>query len=214
MSKKIIAIFFSFIFLLSCSHKNVKVKQEVPIKKPARVYIPPFKYFKNPNNLSNLSFSVDKNIIKYSYKNELMDLIVKDLAEKFCLKIKNYRKDYKPVSIEQVENVFELPVNKVPLNQIIKRFNIDYIIQGYIIKFIEREGNSFSVRVPAEVYFVITIIDPKSHQVVWKESYHEKQESLSSNLLYFYKFFKRKGKWLTALELTESAFNKLVKDLP
>ena len=212
--KKFLILCCIFLLLCSCSHKNVKKKNEVSIKKPARVYIPPFRYLKTSKNFTNLNIKIEKNTIKYSYNYELLDLIVRDLAQKFYIKLKNTRKDYKPVSIDDVENVFEAPANKIPLNQIVQRFKIDYIINGYIIKFVEREGNSFSVKVPAEVYFIITMTNPNTGDIIWYTQYHEKQESLSSNLLYFYKFFKRKGKWVSVLELTESAFNKIISELP
>ena len=212
--KKFLIIICSILFLFSCSHKNVKKENEISIKKPVKVYIPPFKYLKSSKNFVNLNIKIEKNKIKYSYNYELLDLIVRDLSQKFYIKLKNLRKDYKPVSIDDVENVFQTPVNKIPLDKIVQRFNIDYVINGYIIKFVEREGNSFSVKVPAEVYFIITMTNPKTGEVVWFTQYHEKQESLSSNLLYFYKFFKRKGKWVSVLELTESAFYKIISELP
>ncbi len=210
---KKIFIVLSIVFLFACSHKNVK-KSEVNVKKPTKVYVAPFKYLKSSMKFSNLDIKIEKNMIKYSYNNELLDLIVRDLAQKFYIKLKNLRKDYKPVSIDDVENVFQVPVNKVSYEDIAERFNVDYIIQGYVIKFIERQGNSFSVNVPAEVQFIIIMKDIRTNKVLWYKQYHEKQESLSSNLLYFYKFFKRKGKWVSVLELTESAFNKIILELP
>ncbi len=213
-SKKLLLIFFILIFVASCSHKNVKKENQNPeIKKPAKVYIPPFKYYRE-NGYSNWDIKVKKENISYSYDQESMILIARDLADKFYLKLKNMRKDYKPYSYEDVENVFETNAENVPLKKIKRRFNVKYIIQGYILKFVEREGNSFSVKRPAEVDFVIVMKDIDSGEIVWQAEYHEKQEPLSSNLLYFYKFLKRKGKWLSALELTENVFNKLVMSLP
>ncbi len=210
---KKIFIILIIVFLFSCSHKNIK-KNEVQVKKPTRVYVAPFKYLKSPIEFSNLDIKIEKNMIKYSYNNQLLDLIVRDLAQKFYIKLKNLRKDYRPVSIDDVENVFQVPVNKVSKKDIAERFNVDYIIQGYIIKFVERQGNSFSVKVPAEVHFIIIMKDIRTNKVLWYKQYHEKQESLSSNLLYFYKFFKRKGKWVSVMELTEAAFNKIILELP
>ncbi len=213
MKTKILLLGLTILLILSCSHKNVKNSQSPIIQKPAKVYIPPFKYVAN-KNLQNFEIKIEMKKVKYSYNNELMDLIVRDLSEKFYLKIKNLRKDYKPYSFEDVENVFEEPCWEVPLKKIKRRFEIKYLIQGYIIKFIERQGNSFSVKTPAEVDFIITLKDLSTGKIIWQKEYHEKQETLSSNLLYFYKFLKRKGKWLSALELSESAFTKLVKELP
>jgi len=212
--KKILWIFFILIFMISCSHKNVKkVNQNSEIKKPARVYIPPFKFYQEYGT-TNWDIKVKKENIAYSYKQESMILIARDLADKFYLKLKNLRKDYRAYSYEDVENVFETKAENVSLKEIKRRFNVKYVIQGYILKFVEREGNSFSVKRPAEVDFVIVMKDIDSGDIVWEREFHEKQEPLSSNLLYFYKFLKRKGKWLSALELTENAFNKLVLSLP
>ncbi len=211
--KKIFFFILLLFFLFSCSHKNVK-ENKVQVKKPTRVYIPSFQYLKLPKKFDNLDIKIEKDQIKYSYNYELLDLIVRDLAQKLYLKIKNTRKDYKPVSIDNVENVFETPAEKVDIKEIIRRFDVDYILKGYIVKFIEREGNSFSVKVPAEVHLIITLVDAKTGKLIWWTQYHEKQESLSSNLLYFYKFFKRKGKWVSVMELTEAGFEKIVLELP
>jgi hypothetical protein len=113
-----------------------------------------------------------------------------------------------------VESAFNMPIDRIPLFEIVKRFKIDYVIDGFVYKFIEREGSEFSVKKPATVHFVISVRDAMNNDAIWQKEYFEEQQELSKNLLNILNFFKRKAKWLTALELAESEIDKIVRELP
>jgi hypothetical protein len=53
-----------------------------------------------------------------------------------------------------------------------------------------------------------------NNDAIWQKEYFEEQQELSKNLLNILNFFKRKAKWLTALELAESEIDKIVRELP
>ena len=205
-------IFISILFF-SCSHKNnVKKVDQVPIKKPARIFIPPF--VKVTQNIEKkFKCNIENKKIVCNYSDEQFKLIGRQLASKFYFALGN-RDNYRAVSIDNVENAFQKSIDQININKISEKFKIDYIIEGFVYKFIERKGSEYSVEEPATIHFVIAIRNAITGEIIWQKEYYERQQELSKNLLNILNFFKRKGKWLTALELFENAIVKIVNELP
>ncbi len=214
MKFKQIFSFILFLFLITaCSHKqNIKTNDFI-IQKPARVIVLPFVKVTDQIQKRIKCKSPDK-LVVCSYKSDQFKLIGRQLATKFYFALLDKRKDYEPVEIDDVENAFQKNISQININDIVKRFNINYIIEGYVYKFIERKGSEYSVEEPATVHFVVVIRNAITGEVVWQKDYYEKQKALSKNLLNVFNFFKRKGRWLTALELAEHGINKIVNELP
>lgn len=215
MSKRIFFLFLIFLFFIfsSCAHKkDVKKISQITIEKPAKVFIPPFLKV-NENIKRNFKCQVKDKSIVCNYTDEQFKLIGRQLATKFYFALQK-REDYKPVSIDTVENVFQKNIDEISINKIVERFKIHYIIEGFVYKFIERKGSDYSVEEPATIHFVIALRNAVTGEIVWQKEYYEKQQELSKNLLNIFNFFKRKGKWLTALELAEQSIYKVVDELP
>jgi hypothetical protein len=212
---KIFLFISMLLFFFSCSHKkDIKTSSpEYQIKKPAKVLILPFKKITQANERKLTCNVINKKVV-CSYSDEQFKLIGRKLADDFYYALKEKREDYKPISIDTVENAFNRPFKFIKLQDIVRRFNIDYLIEGYIYKFIEREGSAYSVKRPATVHFVVGIRDAITGEVVWQKEYYEEQKDLSQNILNIVNFFKRKAKWLTALELAEYELNKIVSEMP
>ncbi len=211
--KKILSIIFILFLMTSCFHKNNIKKNDFIIKKPAKVIVMPFVKVNSDIQDKIRCKSPDK-LIVCSYKDEQFKLIGRQLATKFYFALRDKRKDYNPVEIDDVENAFQQSISQINVNSIVSRFKIDYIIEGYVYKFIERKGSEFSVQEPATVHFVVVIRNAITGEIIWQKEYYEKQKELSKNLLNVFSFFKRKGRWLTALELAEHGINKIVNELP
>ena len=204
---------FILIFSLSCSHKKDIKRENSLIRKPAKVIILPFKKI-NSSLEKHLKCDISNKKVVCSYSESQFKQIGRQLATDFYYSLKDNRKDYEPVMLDTVERAFNKPISMIPTYEIVKRFKIDYIIEGFVYKFIEREGSDFSVKRPATVHFVISIRDSQNGDAVWQKEYYEEQQDLSKNLLNILNFFKRKAKWLTALELSEMEIDKIVKELP
>ena len=206
-------LIFSFLLFLSCAHKkDVKKVSQITIEKPAKVFIPPFTKVTERIKKNFKCEIADKSIV-CNYSDEQFKLIGRQLATKFYFALQK-RDDYKPVSIDSVENVFQKSIDKISINEIVEKFKIHYIIEGFVYKFIERKGSDYSVEEPATIHFVIALRNAITGEIVWQKEYYEKQQELSKNLLNIFNFFKRKGKWLTALELAEQSIYKIVDELP
>jgi TolB-like protein len=212
-ARKIFSLIFVLFLLVSCSHKKDIKKTEFIIKKPAKVVVMPFVKVTDELQSRIKCKSPDK-LVVCSYKTEQFRLIGRKLATKFYFALEDKRKDYEPVDLDDVENAFQKDIVQINVNEIADRFKVDYIIEGYVYKFIERKGSEYSVEEPAMVHFVVVIRNAITGEVVWQKDYYEKQKELSKNLLNVFNFFKRKGRWLTALELAEHGINKIVNELP
>lgn len=79
--------------------------------------------------------------------------------------------------------------------------NADSYLTGYLSYFRERKGSELGVEEPASVIFTMQLVDVKSNSTVWTYRFDETQLPLLSDVTKLSKFFKRKGKWITAEEL-------------
>jgi hypothetical protein len=95
-----------------------------------------------------------------------------------------------------------------------RSFKADLIITGYIYRFKERRGKSYSIHTPASVAFDITLLDVSDGRVLWTGHVDETQQALSENLLQIGKFIQRKGAWVTAEEMASSGFDHILKTFP
>ncbi len=89
----------------------------------------------------------------------------------------------------------------------------EFLIIPQIISFRERDGSAMGVEKPAKVNMSIFLMDVKHGGIVKFFHFEEEQKSLFNNILETPKFFKRKGRWLTALELTEEGIHQAVPEL-
>lgn len=98
--------------------------------------------------------------------------------------------------------------------QIGKILKTQTVLFGSVTTFIEREGSALGVRKPASVGFTVQLIHTDDGHLLWKASYHETQKSLMEDITAFRLFFKRKGRWLTAAELSEDGVEQLLAASP
>lgn len=89
----------------------------------------------------------------------------------------------------------------------------DLILTGFITNYAERVGSDLGVEFPASISFLTRLYDSRSGELLWQYFYTEEQSPLFENLAEVGKFFKRKGKWVTAWELSEEGINVVVKRL-
>lgn len=89
----------------------------------------------------------------------------------------------------------------------------DLILTGFISNYSQRVGSDLGVESPASISFLTRLYDSRSGELLWQYFYTEEQSPLFENLAEVGKFFKRKGKWVTAWELSEEGINVVVKRL-
>jgi hypothetical protein len=88
------------------------------------------------------------------------------------------------------------------------------VVIGYVYRFRERKGVSYTVEQPASVAFEIHLLRVSDGKLVWRGSFDKTQSSLMENLLQFASFFRGKGKWVTAKELTGEGVEQVLKTFP
>lgn len=94
-----------------------------------------------------------------------------------------------------------------------KNLNSDSVLIGKISTFMEREGGELGTSAPASVAFGVQLIDPRTGERFWEAYYAETQETLLQNVTKIGKFFKRKGRWVTANQLAKEGVIEVVDDL-
>jgi hypothetical protein len=88
------------------------------------------------------------------------------------------------------------------------------VVAGYVYRYRERKGVSYTVEQPASVAFEIHLLRVSDGALVWRGSFDKTQSSLMENLLQFASFFRGKGKWVTAEELTGEGVEQVLKTFP
>jgi hypothetical protein len=105
-----------------------------------------------------------------------------------------------------------------PLRQVLRdvgtELGAEGIVAGYVYRFRERKGVSYAVEQPASVAFDIHLLRVSDGVIVWRGTFDKEQSSLMEDLFQFASFFRGKGKWLTAEELTGEGIEQLLNTFP
>ncbi len=105
-----------------------------------------------------------------------------------------------------------------PLRQVLRQagseLGTEGVVAGYVYRFRERKGVSYTVEQPASVAFEIHLLRVSDGALVWRGTFDKEQSSLMEDLLQFASFFRGKGKWLTAEELAGEGVEQLLNTFP
>lgn len=141
----------------------------------------------------------------------------KILQEIFTDKLRDL-KDAEIIPSERSAGVYQrISTNslKQPLLKIVQRtgseLRADVIAVGYIYRYKERVGYAYSAEHPASVAFEIHLISVKDGSTLWRGIYDKTQKSLMEDVFQASSFFKGRGKWLTARELTKLGVDEVFK---
>jgi hypothetical protein len=110
---------------------------------------------------------------------------------------------------------FGLKANHVPrLQALARQEGADSIMVGYLYAFRDRSGGDYGVERPAHVAFELVMLQSGTGRVLWQRSFEETQKTLSEDLLQIKQFLKRKGKWVSAQEMAQSALEEILQSVP
>jgi len=90
----------------------------------------------------------------------------------------------------------------------------DAVLLGYLFRFRERIGKSYSVESPASVSFSLFLVRRDNGRLIWRSHFEETQQSLFENLLTMGAFFRRKARWITARELAAEGLEDMLSTFP
>jgi hypothetical protein len=105
------------------------------------------------------------------------------------------------------------PLRRV-LRDVGSELGAEGVVVGYVYRFRERKGVSYAVEQPASVAFDIHLLRVSDGMIVWRGTFDKEQSSLMEDLFQFASFFRGKGKWLTAEELTGEGIEQLLTAFP
>jgi hypothetical protein len=136
----------------------------------------------------------------------------------------NKLREFKEVQIipqERVQNVYKRISSeslKKPLLDVLKKvgheLKADVLALGYIYRYTERVGYDYSVERPASVAFEIYMVNPSDSSIIWRGVFDKTQKSLMEDMFQVSSFFKGRGKWLTADELSKQGMDEIFTTFP
>lgn len=94
-----------------------------------------------------------------------------------------------------------------------KEVGADGVIFGRVVRFKKRVGTDFGASEPASVSFELGLVAVSSGDVVWKGSFDQTQEPLTSNLFNWWMFWRAGPRWFSAAELAGLGVDRLFEDM-
>lgn len=131
------------------------------------------------------------------------------------------RSDIKLISMEDVARAIkgiidaegELPQKSLAA-KVGKELKADGVIIGRVDMFQERIGGPLGISRPASVGFEVELLSVQDGQLLWKSIFYETQAALSEDVGSLPLFIRRRGKWITAEELSRYGVEEVVKGFP
>jgi hypothetical protein len=139
----------------------------------------------------------------------------------FLAQLDKKRPNFSVIAGERVAGVYRrISTDSLttPLRQVLRdvgsELGAEGVVAGYVYRFRERKGVSYAVEQPASVAFEIHLLRVSDGALVWRGTFDKEQSSLMEDLLQFASFYRGKGKWLTAEELTGEGIEQLLNTFP
>lgn len=90
----------------------------------------------------------------------------------------------------------------------------DAVLVGFLYRYTERVGSSYSADAPASAAFDLHLIRVADGRELWGGQFNETQRSLSEDLLQIRTFIRRKASWITVDEMAVFGLEELLETLP
>jgi len=130
-------------------------------------------------------------------------------------------KNIEIISAEKSEGVFkrtETESLKSNLLNVCKKsgreLEADYVVVGFVFRYVERIGYDYSAEKPASVGFDVHVLPIKDGGSLWHGVFDKTQKSLMEDAFQISSFFKGGGKWLTVRQLTRQGMEEVLKKIP
>jgi len=143
------------------------------------------------------------------------------VVEDVFLKTLGKRGEFDIVPPESVQGVYKrvsAASLKAPLKDSLIRSGresgADAVMYGYVYRFRERKGYGYGTDQAASVAFALHLISVRDGSILWKGTFDKTQMSLMENVLQIFSFYKERGRWVTARELTEEGVAEIIKTFP
>lgn len=145
----------------------------------------------------------------------------KVLETLFLAQLEKNKPKFSLIAGERVAGIFRrvsADSLKTPLRQVLRdvgsELGAEGVVAGYLYRFRERKGVAYAVEQPASVAFEIHLLRVSDGALVWKGIFDKTQSSLMEDLFQFSSFYRGKGRWVTAEELTDEGLEQVLKTFP
>jgi hypothetical protein len=110
----------------------------------------------------------------------------------------------------------EIPGEKpeVFVQRLVLQVKSDSVLMGWVFRYRARTGGPWGVQEPASVAFVALLLNGRDGRLLWRGQFDETQRALSEDVLDFFSFARRGGRWVTAKELASDGVNQLLLTFP
>jgi len=115
---------------------------------------------------------------------------------------------------KRVESTFKERGKREVAVEVGKMLEVDAVLIGEVLRYIDRNGTNLSADRPASVAFVSQLINSKDGAILWQAKFDETQAPLNENLLNWRRFLKAKGTWLTSDELARLGVQETLMTFP
>ena len=95
-----------------------------------------------------------------------------------------------------------------------RELGADVVAAGFVYRWRERVGYSYSAKTPASVSFEIHLISVRDESILWRGVFDRTQKSLMEDLFQVSSFFKGGAKWVTARELARLGVEEIFDTFP
>jgi len=107
---------------------------------------------------------------------------------------------------------------KLPLKELLiksgRELGADAVLYGYVFRFRERKGFAYGTDKAASVAFAMHLINVRDGSLLWKGIFDKTQTTLMEDIFQILSFYKERGRWVTARELTEEGVSEILKTFP
>jgi len=217
----LLIVFSSLLFILSGCAQNNLLTETYPKKEPVkinRIAVFPIQRVDPDQAVDNaLRCEVCGAIINLGSVEAEAEKVVEEV---FLQDIQKTGK-YEIVPPERVQGVFQrisAGSMKSSLKELLvksgRELGADAILYGQVYRFRERKGYAYGTDQTAAVAFTLHLIDVRDGSLLWKGRFDKTQTSLMENIFQVFTFYKERGRWLTARELTDEGVSEMLTTFP
>lgn len=193
-----LSLFLLFIFtffILSCAERSYLANYTRSGINLKRIAVIPFESTKTDVDL-------------FANSEYFNDFLQSKLSENIVVDSQPAIESYKKIKSINPDNSYNETAVKVA-----QAVDADAFIYGFLRFYKEREGSDLGVRSPAVVNFVVYLVELDTNLTLWTYEFDESQLPLLSDVSQIKKFFKRKGKWITADQLFKEGLQQTAAEL-
>lgn len=204
--------FFSYsitlfcIFIFSCSVPIQKVE-----KSPQAVSERPVYVSVEIKKIALVPFSSDTEI-PLDKERYMTDIFYNELISK-VLKVNIIPLESSASEFTRLQAEYpELPDRELAV-KVANNLGAQGVLIGRIVAYSEREGGELGVSSPASIAFSVDLLNTANGEKIWENYFAETQRPLFENVIEVGKFFKRRGRWISADELAKEGVIEVVDEL-